>query len=808
MKISINNLLKELTLEEKASLCSGKDFWHLKGIERLNIPSIMVTDGPHGLRKQEAKGDHVGLGGSVKATCFPTASATASSWDIDMMEEMGVALGEECLAEDVSVLLGPGVNIKRSPLCGRNFEYISEDPYVTGKMGAALVNGIQSQGIGTSLKHFALNNQEHRRMVTDSVVDERTLREIYLPGFEEVIKKAGPWTVMCAYNKIEGEYCSDNKKLLTDILKDEWGHTGLVVTDWGACNDRVQGIKAGLELEMPSSGGINDKLIVEAVNSGNLTVQELDKVVSRVLDLIFKSEEAKKPDFNYDKDVHNELARKVAGNSAVLLKNSNNFLPLINTENILIVGEFAKTPRYQGAGSSFINPHKITSSLDEFDKLGIKYDYKQGYNISSDIPDNNLIIEAVNSSKGKGTVIIFAGLTDDYESEGFDRIHIDLPDSHTSLIKSLAEVNNNVIVVLQNGAPVSMPWKDSVNSILECYLGGQAGGAAAVDILLGKVNPSGKLAETFPIKIEDDLATNWFGMGPKTVEYRESIYVGYRYYDTAKKDVLFPFGYGLSYTEFEYSNLKLDKTEMTESETLTVSLNVKNTGSLAGKEIVQLYVNDTKSIIFRPEKELKEFTKVDLNPGEQKNVTFKLSKRDFAYYNVDEKDWVIESGNFKILLGASSRDIRLEAELTVNSSSEIKTPDLRNLTPEYYNIKDIKNIKDGSFTHLLGREIPMQNMAKGELFNITSTVGDVSNTFIGKKLYKLILKNFLKTSGNEEKIDPTMERMMTAIIFDMPLRSLILMSGGKFSTKAINGVIHMINSRYLKGIITLLKPGK
>lgn len=611
---------------------------------------------------------------------------------------------------------------------------------------------------------------------------------------------------MCAYNKIEGKYCSDNKKFLTDILKDEWGHKGLVVTDWGACNNRVDGIKAGLELEMPSSGGLNDKLIIKAINSGLLTMEDLDKVVLRLLDLINKAEQSKNPDFKYDKNEHNKLAREIACNSAVLLKNSKNLLPITDTEDILIIGEFAKTPRYQGAGSSLINPNKITSPLDEFDNQGIKYDYKQGYNISSDVPNTTLISEASKASVDRNIVIIFVGLTDDYESEGFDRTHIDLPDSHTKLIEAITEVNDNVIVVLQNGAPVSMPWIKDVGSVLECYLGGQAGGAAAVDILLGKVNPCGKLAETFPIKLEDDLATNWFGMGPKTVEYRESIYVGYRYYDKAEKEVLFPFGHGLSYTEFEYSILDLDKTEMIDSEILTVKLNVKNTGSISGKEIVQLYVNDTKSVIFRPQKELKGFSKIELNPGEIKTVTFKLSKRDFAYYNVNEKDWAIESGNFNILVGSSSRDIRQQATLTVNSSSDIKPLDLRDKTPEYYNIKDFKNISDKSFTYLIGRKIPLQNMAKGELFSITSTIGDVSNTFIGKKLYKQVLKNFLSTSG--EDIDPTMERMMKAIIFDMPLRSLVLMSGGKLSFKSIRGFLHMINSNYLKGILTLLKPGK
>lgn len=793
MNDQISELLKKLTLEEKASLCSGEDFWHLKAVERLHIPSIMVADGPHGLRKQPATGDHVGLGDSIKSTCFPTASASACSWDPKLLFEMGEALGNECLQEGISVILGPGANIKRSPLCGRNFEYISEDPYLTGKLGTGLVKGIQSKGIGTSLKHFAMNNQEYRRMITDSVADERTMREIYLSGFEEIIKEAQPWTVMCAYNRIEGTYCSDNKKLLTDILKEEWGHKGLVVTDWGACNDRVQGVKAGLELEMPSSGGFNDRQIVQAVNNGSLKIEDLDKVVTRILALILKAKKNSKNNYRFDADKHNELARKVAQKSAVLLKNDNKTLPLDPGKEVLIVGEFAEKPRYQGAGSSLINPLKVTSSLDELSKQNIKYEYTKGYSIDSDTPDLKLIEEAVTMAKSHKTVVIFTGLTDDYESEGFDRKHIDLPASHTKLIEAVTKVNNNVVVVLQNGAPVAMPWLENTASVLECYLGGQAGGGATVDILFGKVNPCGKLAETFPVKIEDDFASNYFGMGPKTVEYRESIYVGYRYYDSAEKEVLFPFGHGLSYTDFSYSDIKTNKNEINSKEELIVTCKIKNTGSIPGSEIVQLYVKDDTSTIFRPEKELKGFNKIHLQPGEEKELEFKMDSRSFAFYNTEFKDWFIESGDFTILLGASSRDIRLKYKVKVNSANpEVQLKDLRNIIPEYFNIKNKKSISNKSFEILLGRKIPLQHRLPGEPFTMTSTVGDVSHTPIGKELYKDALKTFLTVADGEE-INPKMERMMRAIVDELPLRSLVLISGGEIGSEKVKDLLKKIN---------------
>jgi len=629
MKENVDRILRELTLEEKAGLCSGSDFWHLKSVERLGLEKIMVTDGPHGLRKQDGDSDHVGLQNSVPATCFPTASATASSWDTELMNRMGKALAEECLQEEVSVILGPGANIKRSPLCGRNFEYISEDPYHTGKMAASLINGIQSLGVGTSLKHYVMNNQEARRMTIDAVADERTQREIYLAGFEKAVKEAQPWTVMCSYNRVDGTYLSDNKRLLTEILKEEWGHTGLVVTDWGACNDRVEGIRAGLELEMPTSFGKNDQKIIDAVNGGRLDIKLLDKAVERIIKLILKSVESRKKGFSYSPDEHHELARELAGQSMVLLKNED-VLPLSKEEKIAVIGEFAEKPRYQGAGSSLINPTRLDTICGHLDDKEINYEYTKGYNINSDKPDLLLIADAKKLAASVEKVIIVAGLTDDYESEGFDRKHLGMPESHNVLIDEILDVNPNVVIVLMNGAPVEMPWLDDTKAVLEAYLGGQAGSGAVVDILYGHVNPSGKLAETFPLKLSDTPSYQYFPGYKKSVEYREGIYVGYRYYDKAEKDVLFPFGYGLSYTKFEYSNLRINKEGVYDYD---VSVDVRNSGTVAGAEVVQLYVLNPKSVIFKADKELRDFTKIYLEPGETGTVHMKLDERSFAFYN-------------------------------------------------------------------------------------------------------------------------------------------------------------------------------
>lgn len=804
MKKDIKSLIAEMTLEEKASLCSGKDFWHLKGIERLNIPSIMVTDGPHGLRKQAGEGDHVGLNDSVPAVCFPTASATASSWDVNLMKAMGEALGKECLQEQVSVLLGPGANIKRSPLCGRNFEYISEDPYHTGEMAAAFINGVQSQGIGTSLKHYAVNNQEFRRMSIDAVVDERTLREIYLAGFEKAVKQAQPWTVMCAYNKVNGTFCSDHQKLLMDVLKEEWGHLGLVVTDWGACNNRVEGIKVGMELEMPSSGGLNDEKIVDAVKEGNLDEAKLDQAVERILELISKAESNKRDNYKYDVDAHIKLAKKAAVESAVLFKNDDNILPLNKKMKIAVIGEFAKTPRYQGSGSSLINPIRLDSAYDALIEQGIDFDYYKGYNIKSDLPDSTLISEAKEGVTKADCVVIFAGLTNDYESEGFDRTHMNMPESHNELIKQVAKVNSNVIVMLQNGAPVTIPWHGQIKGILECYLGGQAGGSAVVDILFGKSNPSGKLAETFPIKLEENPSYQWFPMGPKTIEYREGIYVGYRYYDKAQKSVLYPFGHGLSYTTFKYSDLKLSSDHIQENEGLEVHVSIENTGDVYGGEIVQLYVSDIESTIFRPEKELKAFKKVWLHPGEKKTITFKLDQRSFAYYNINIKDWHVETGEFKILVGASSRDIRLESNIHVTSENEsVVVPDYHDTAPDYYNLSNVEmKIKDESFEQVLGRSLPGNNPDK--TYNLNSTLGDVKNTFIGKKVYEEVCKKFKEMISSDSE-DTATNLMMEHMIDEMPLRSLVLMSNGDFSFDKVEGLLLMMNKKPIRGLFKLLK---
>lgn len=605
MERDLKSLISQMTLEEKAGLCSGLDFWRLKGIERLGIPSIMVTDGPHGLRKQKEGADHVGLFDSVPATCFPSAAGVASSWDRELIEKMGQALGEECQAENVAVLLGPGANIKRSPLCGRNFEYFSEDPYQSSEMAAHHIRGVQSQGVGTSLKHFAANNQEHRRMTSDSVVDERTLREIYLASFEGAVKKSQPWTVMCAYNKVNGVFASENDYLLTDILKDEWAHEGFVVSDWGAVNERADGLSAGLELEMPSSGGAGDRKIVAAVRKGKLTEEKLDRAVERILRIVFKAVDNKKPGASYDAEAHHQLARIVARESMVLLKNEDNLLPLSKGGSIAVIGALAAKPRYQGGGSSHIKPTRLDNIRQEIVKSagnGANVTYSLGYELDSDVADAKLVTEAIHDAEKADVAVLFAGLPDRYESEGYDRTHLRLPDNQIQLIKAVAAVQPNLVVVLSNGSPVEMPWIGSAKSVLEAYLGGQALGGAIADLLFGDANPCGKLAETFPQRLEDNPAyLYYFGEGDR-VEYREGIFVGYRYYDTKKVEPLFPFGHGLSYTSFDYSELAISKKEIRDDEALNVQVQVKNTGNQAGKEIVQLYIRDVESKVIRPSK--------------------------------------------------------------------------------------------------------------------------------------------------------------------------------------------------------------
>lgn len=665
----IRELVSKMTLEEKAAMCSGADFWHTETIERLGIPASMVSDGPHGLRKQDDKADHLGVNESIKAVCFPAGCGTAASFNRELLIEMGTALGKECQAEGVSVILGPAVNIKRSPLCGRNFEYYSEDPCLATEIAGALIHGVQSQNVGTSIKHFLANNQETRRLSSDSRIDERTLHEIYLAAFEGAVKKEKPWTVMCSYNRINGTYAAQNHKYLTEVLRDQWNFDGYVMSDWGAVNNRVEDLKAGLDLEMPSSSGTNDKLIVEAIQKGELDESVLDTAVERILNIVFRYEENRDKTAVFDRDKDHELARKVAQETIVLLKNDG-VLPLQEGEKIAFIGEYVKKPRYQGGGSSHINSHKVTAAWDILkDMPGITY--AQGYEDTQDVTDEKLLEEAVQTAAKAKVAVIFAGLPDSFESEGYDRSHMRMPDCQNELIAKVAAVQPNTIVVLHNGSPVEMPWVDQVKGIVEAYLGGQAVGGAVCDILFGKVNPSAKLPESFPKKLEDNPSyLSYIGEGDM-VEYREGIFVGYRYYDKKKMDVLFPFGYGLSYTTFAYSNLRLDKKEMKDTDTVTVSVDVTNTGDRTGKEIVQLYVADRESTVIRPEKELRDFAKVELAPDETKTVSFTLGKRAFAYYNTTIHDWHVETGDFDILIGKSSRDIVLSESVKVESTVKI-----------------------------------------------------------------------------------------------------------------------------------------
>ncbi len=667
--MNVKELVSQLTLEEKAGLCSGLDFWYTKPVERLDIPSVMVSDGPHGLRKQAEDSDHLGLHDSIDAVCFPAACATACSFDRELLKDMGVVLGKECQAENVSVLLGPAVNIKRSPLCGRNFEYMSEDPYLAGELAASYINGLQSQNVGASIKHFAANNQEHERMAGSSELDERTFREIYLPAFETAVKKSQPWTVMCSYNRINGVFASENKMLLTDILKEEWGLEGYVVSDWGAVSDRVAGLAAGMDLEMPGSDGTNDKEIVAAVKNGTLEESVLDQAVERILNVTYKFVENRQDEV-FDRAADHKKAVEIAKQCIVLLQNDG-ILPLkAGDEKVAFIGGFAAKPRYQGGGSSHINSHEVTSAVEAVKELGT-VSYAEGFSVKEDRVDDDLFAEAIELAAKSDKVVMFLGLPDIFESEGYDRSHMRLPECQNKLMEEVLKVQKNVIVVLHNGSPVEMPWVKEVRAIVEAYLCGEGAGEAVADILYGKANPSGKLAETFPVKLEDNPSYPYFpGTGHK-VEYREGVFVGYRYYDMKKMEVLFPFGHGLSYTTFALSNVAVDKPEMKESETITVSVDVTNTGSMAGKEVIQVYVKDTTGAQVRPEKELKGFEAVTLQPGETKRVSITLDKRSFAWYNEKIGDWYAATGEYRILVGTSSREIAVEETVSYISETEI-----------------------------------------------------------------------------------------------------------------------------------------
>ena len=793
------DLISQMTLKEKASLCSGKDFWHLKSIERLGLPEIMVCDGPHGLRKQNAENKKVGIGNSYPATCFPTAVTTACSWDRDLIYKMGQALAEECLQHGVSVLLGPGVNIKRSPLCGRNFEYFSEDPELAGEMGAAFIAGVQSKGIGTSLKHFAGNSQEMKQMTSNSIIDERALREIYLRAFEKAVKKSQPWTVMNAYNLLNGTYCSENDWLQNKVLRDEWGFKGAVVSDWGAVNDRVAGLNAGNDLEMPSSGGVNDAKIVEAVKCGVIDETTLDERVDKLIDIILKGAANKKPGYKFDVKAHNLLSRQIAEQSMVLLKNDGNILPLkrVEGEYVAVIGAFADNPRYQGAGSSIINPTMIDSGRRAFNNSPISVKFADGYDRSGKRKNEDAYItEACNLAKNASKAVVFIGLTDDYESEGFDRSTMKLPDGHNRLVEAVSRVNDNVIVVLEGGSPVEMPWADDVKAILNAYLGGQSVAPAIVDVLTGKANPCGKLAETYPVCLKDTPTSFRYPDSKENVQYRESIFIGYRYYDKVERNVRFPFGFGLSYTSFEYSDIKLKKKNLTKGEGAKVTFTIKNTGDVAGSEIAQVYIAKPESKIFRAPKELKGFVKIHLEPGEEKKVTVELDDRAFAFWNTATEDWCVESGEYKILVGASSRDIRLEAAAKMKSEDDETIVDLRESAGVYFD-GDPARAREDDFKVIYGGEFKLAPEITSDSLN--NSIERSKDKGLAKFIYNTV-DLAMKPKGGVGS------SMITNTIMQTPIRNYVSMSNGLFTEDMADGLLKVFEGKDVaKGVGKIAK---
>lgn len=797
-------ILNKLTLEQKAMLCSGKTNWLTKEIEDAGIPSVRVSDGPNGLRREKTTGGVNIMQTPEPATCFPGAVTAAASWDENIEKEVGNSIAEEAQQLGVSTVLGPGTNIKRSPLCGRNFEYFSEDPVLAARMASAWVGGVQEKNVGTSLKHFLANNQEYIRMTIDSIVDERTLREIYMPAFEYTVKKEQPTTIMCAYNRLNGLYMADNKRMLTDVLRDEWGFKGIVVSDWGATNNRVQGIKAGMDLEMPGNKGINDKKIIAAVKEGKLSEEELNTVALRMIKFAFESQAKEVKNYKFDIEKHNEVARKQAAAGAVLLKNDGT-LPIKKGEKIAVIGKLAEQLRYQGGGSSHILPTKITSFLDALKKAGQPFDYAEGYEIKGDGYKKSLINKACKLAKSSDKVLVFVGLTDAYESEGYDRPHIDLPESHNILIDELLKVNPNIIVILSVGSPVKFgKWESKVKSVLNLYLGGQAGGQAAYDLIFGDVNPSGKLPETFPLSKEDYIGDKYFRMGPRTVEYREGIYVGYRYYDTAKKDVLYPFGYGLSYTTFEYSDINLSAEKIKENEILKVSFKIKNTGKRDGAEVAQLYVRDCESTLYRPEKELKGFKKVFLKSGEEKEITIELNSRAFSYYNTEISDWHVESGDFDILVGTSSRDIKLSSKVFVESlNPDAPIPDYKEKAPVYYAIDKATEIPKEQFEAVYGKEMPNNDPFKIGEIDVTNSIGQCNISKAGRGLNRLAMFGAKLVAASAEN-----PAMIINSVIDLPLRAMTAMTGGIVPEKSLLALVDMVNGkkgggrRFIKGFFS------
>ena len=780
-------LLKELTLEEKCALLSGAETFKTRGMPQHGIPQIWLSDGPHGLRKQAGESDHLGLNPSVPATCFPTASAVANSWDAALGEEIGAALGEEAAAQEVSVVLGPGLNMKRNPLCGRSFEYFSEDPYLAGKLAAGYIRGIQSKGVAACPKHFAVNSQETRRMASDSIVDERTLREIYLTGFEIAVKEGHPRSIMSSYNLVNGTYANENKHLLMEILRGEWGFDGAVITDWGGSNDHALGVKNGSTLEMPAPGGDSVRELLAAVESGKISESDIDARLSELLPLVFDTKAAlDAAPREFDAAAHHALARRAAEESLVLLKNEGALLPLAAGSKVAVIGDFAKNPRYQGAGSSMVNSTQVDVLLDklidsELNVIG----YQQGFDRHGK-PDAALQKSACELAAQANAVILCMGLDEIAESEGLDRSNLLLAQNQVDLLQAVAAANPKIVVVLYSGSVVETPWLDNCQALLYAALGGQAGAGAVADALIGKVNPCGKLAETWPLTYADIPSAADFATRRKTVEYREGLYIGYRYFTTAEKAVRFPFGYGMSYTTFAYSDMAADEQG--------VSLTVTNTGSVAGTEIVQLYVAKKNSELFRPARELKGFARVTLDPGEKQRITIMLDDKAFRFWNVKANRWEIEGGEYELLVGASVEDIRLCEKISVHGTATVHPYEDRDL--DCYYKGDVLSVSDADFEKLLGHPIPNgktkidRNLTLGELNHARSPLG---------WLVWLVLTILLDVSYKRGKPD-----LNVLFQYNMPLRALAKMTNGAISMGMVDGIVMELQGFWILGLVRVI----
>lgn len=804
--MDIRNAIAHMTLKEKIAFCTGADFWHTKALPHLGVPSVLMSDGPHGIRCQTGQADMTGVHDSLPATCFPSAVTAGATWNPELYAAEGKAIGEEGLEAGVSVVLGPGCNIKRNPLGGRNFEYLSEDPYLSGKMAAAFIRGLQETGAMASLKHFAVNNQEYKRMNGDSQIDERTLREIYLTAFEIAIKESRPKTVMCAYNKINGVHCSDSRRLLTDILRGEWGFDGMVVTDWGAMNDRAEGFRAGCDLNMPGGSRYMEKACLEAVKNGTLREEDIDASVERILTLAQSAQKTHPVKVDYKR--HHRLAQTVAEQGAVLLKNEDRILPLKDGSDVVLIGHMAQELRIQGSGSSHVTPTRLDQLFDFMPGAA----YVECCDAMGNVTQEALAAAAQAAACHK-TAVIIAGLPDSYESESFDREDMRLPDGHNRMIEAAAKANPDTVVVLLGGSPMELPWADQVKGILFMGLPGQAGGAAIARLLSGEAVPCGKLTESWPLSYEDVISKDTFGK--KNVEYREGIYVGYRYYDKAKKAVRYPFGHGLSYTDFSYSSLTVNRGKVT--------VKITNTGSVAGAEVAQLYIAPPREGLHRPAKELKGFARVELAPGECKEVEFALDVRSFAVWEGTGDDpgrqaascgwdptcgweptcgWAVPGGTYQICVGSSSRDIRLKGDLEIRGKN-VAAPTWQ--AGSWYETMK-KSPSRAEWEAMLGHSVPKEAAPeKGQFTPDNTCLEMMDSSFVMKLQYKITELIVARNYGRKKDLSDPAYRMMLLCAADCPLRATVINSGGALTDSIADGLLCMANGHFLKGIAAMLK---